>query len=124
MTSRCDSCQHKCVANGASQMYNEDNKKRGSANMEERLDNVPYIVHEAEMARMERVNKRQLIIIFVLLFIVVATNAGWIWHESQYIDESWTFEATTEGAGNAIANGNGEVYYYGESESNPQDQNP
>ena len=89
-----------------------------------RPESVPYIVHESEMARMERVNKRMLAIIFTLLFIVIATNAGWIWYESRYIDESWTFEATTEGEGNAIANGNGEVYYYGESEGNTPNQNP
>lgn len=93
-------------------------------NEEIRPESVPYIVHESEMARMERVNKRMLAIIFTLLFIVIATNAGWIWYESYYIDESWTFEATTEGEGNAIANGNGEVYYYGESEGNTPNQNP
>lgn len=89
-----------------------------------RPENVPYIVHESAVARMERINKRLWIVLILVICLFVATNAGWIWYESQFVDEQWSFEATTESGGNAIANGNGEVYYYGEGEGNAPEANP
>lgn len=89
--------------------------------MEDKQENVtiPYFVHESEMARLERVNKRLWITVFVCLAII----AGMFIYEAQFVDESWSFEATTDGGGDAIANGDGEVYYYGESESNSPQEN-
>lgn len=72
----------------------------------------------------ERTIKRLWILIIILVLLLFGTNAAWIYYESQFTDESWTFEASTDNGGNAIANGNGEVYYYGESESDPQEANP
>lgn len=43
---------------------------------------VPFVVHEADMARHERQHKRAFIIILVLIVLLVATNAIWIWYES------------------------------------------
>ena len=40
---------------------------------------VPYIVHEASMARMERNIKRLWITVIVLIVMLVATNGAWIW---------------------------------------------
>lgn len=91
---------------------------------ENRPENVPYIVHESSLARMERINRRLWIALILVICLFVATNAGWIWYESQFVEESWTYEATTDNGGTAIANGEGEVYYYGESESYPEYQNP
>ena len=91
------------------------------------VDNVGPIqryYHEQEVARLERHNKRLFWALIMTILLLVGSNAGWIWYESRYIDESWTFEATTEGEGNAIANGNGEVYYYGESKGNTPNPNP
>ena len=89
--------------------------------MEDKQENVtiPYFVHESVMARLERVNKRLWITVFVCLAII----AGMFIYEAQFVDESWRFEATTDGGGDAIANGDGEVYYYGESESNSPQEN-
>lgn len=83
-----------------------------------KADPVPYIVHESAMARQERTIKRLWILLILVISLLVATNGAWIWYEEQFMDESWTYEATTDNGGNAIANGDGEVYYYGESESN------
>lgn len=91
---------------------------------ENRPENVPYIVHESSLARMERINRRLWIALILVICLFVATNAGWIWYESQFVEESWTYEATTDNGGTAIANGDGEVYYNGEGESYPEDQNP
>lgn len=88
------------------------------------LEPVPYIVHESAMARQERNNKRLWIVVIILIAALILSNAAWIYYESQFVDESWTYEATTDDGGNAIANGDGEVNYYGESESDPQEKNP
>ena len=52
---------------------------------------VPYIVHESAMARLERVNRRLWITVFVCLAII----AGMFVYEIQFVDESWSFESTT-----------------------------
>ena len=46
-------------------------------------ESVPYIVHEASMARMERQIKRLWITVLVLIVMLVATNSAWILYESQ-----------------------------------------
>ncbi len=84
---------------------------------------VPYLVHEADMARQERTNKRLTWIVILLIVLLVASNFGWIWYESQFVDESWSWDASSED-GNAIANGFGEVYFYGESESDGEPETP
>lgn len=43
-------------------------------------ESVPYIVHEASMARMERNIKRLWITVLVLIVMLVATNGAWIWY--------------------------------------------
>ena len=42
-------------------------------------ESVPYIVHEASMARMERQIKRLWITVLVLVFLLVGTNATWLY---------------------------------------------
>lgn len=50
---------------------------------EDKNISIPYIVHEGVMARFERVIKRLWIVIILLIFLLVGTNAGWLWYESQ-----------------------------------------
>ncbi len=83
---------------------------------------VPYIAHEAAMARMERVNKRLWIVVIILIVALIATNAGWIVYESQFVDEYVTQEIDT-GDGDAVVAGIGDVNY-GESTSDGETQNP
>lgn len=45
---------------------------------------IPYYVHEAEMYRMERNNRRWFIAFMVVLFMLFATNIGWVIYESQF----------------------------------------
>ena len=87
-------------------------------------DPVPYVVHESDMARLERTIKRLWIVLLVLIVLLAGSNGAWIYYESQFVDESWTFEANTDNGGTAIANGDGEVNYYGESKSDQEDPNP
>lgn len=54
--------------------------------MDENNLSVPYIVHEGDMARLERTNRRLWILSIMLVLLLVGTNAGWIWYESQFED--------------------------------------
>ena len=56
-------------------------------------ENVPYIVHESSMARMERQIKRLWITVLVLIVMLVATNGAWVWYESQFSDIETTTDA-------------------------------
>jgi len=47
-------------------------------------ERVPYIVHEASMARMERQAKRLWITILVLIFVLIGTNGAWLWYNYQF----------------------------------------
>ena len=78
-------------------------------------ESVPYIVHEASMARMERQAKRLWVTVLALIVILVATNGAWIWNESQFdeVKTVETYEANVDNGGNAIANGSGEVAFDG-----------
>jgi hypothetical protein len=46
--------------------------------------NVPYLVHEGDMSRLERQLKRLWIVILVLIFLLVGSNCAWLWYESQF----------------------------------------
>lgn len=84
-------------------------------NKEVKTPDVPYIVHEAEVARQERCFKRLWIIILMLLVLLVATNGAWIWRESQFEDIAVTQDVDT-GDGAAIIAGVGDINY-GESKT-------
>lgn len=45
---------------------------------------VPYVVHESAMARAERQAKSLVWVIVLLIVLLVGTNAGWLWYESQF----------------------------------------
>lgn len=61
------------------------------------MDNkdVPYIVHEGDMARMERSNKRLWIIVIMLILLLIASNTAWLMYESQFEDKV-TYEQEVE----------------------------
>lgn len=81
----------------------------------EKIITVPYIVHEGEMARMERMNRRLWIVILVLIAALIVTNAAWLYYENQFEDVTVTQEVDT-GEGDAFVSGNGDVNY-GESKT-------
>lgn len=89
---------------------------------ERRPDSVPYIVHESEMARMERANKRWFIAWLITFLLLVGCVAGFLWYEAQYVDEvTETIETSAEGGGNAygtIVSGDSSEVNYGASEGN------
>ena len=55
------------------------------------MRDIPYVVLESEMVRQERIHKRDFIEKLVLIILLVVTNLGWLWYESQ-----WEYIETTE----------------------------
>ena len=88
------------------------------------MNEVPYIVHEGDMARLERTNKRLWILSILLVVLLVGTNASWIWYESQFEDVVTTetqeisqdvTQDADDGGSNTFSFIGGD--YYGETES-------
>lgn len=66
------------------------------------MKDVPYIVYESEMARLERIIRRQFVLIVVALVFLVGTNACWIWYENQFIDEVTVTQENGDGYNNYV----------------------
>ena len=77
-------------------------------NTEQTVKDVPYIVHEAAMARQERTIKKIWILAILLVLLLVGTNVGWIVYESQYQDITITQE-NADGYNNYIGN-DGDIF--------------
>ena len=67
-------------------------------------ENVPYIVHEASMARMERQIKRLWIAVIVAVCLLFASNAGWLLALTNC--DYASYEAITDDGGDANIVGN------------------
>ena len=66
---------------------------------------VPYIAHESAVARLERVIKRLWVLAIVLIVLLAASNAAWIWWESQYETiETTITQENADGYNNYIGN--------------------
>lgn len=77
-------------------------------------EQIPYIVHEGAMSRMERVNKRLIAIIVLLIVLLVGSNIAWLIYESKYQDIC--IGAEQDGYGVNIVGG-GDITYGPESEN-------
>ena len=73
-------------------------------------ESVPYIVHEASMARMERQTKRLWITVLVLIFLLVGTNGAWLWWNNQWETvESWEITQENEDGNNNYIGNDGDI---------------
>lgn len=72
---------------------------------------VPYIVHESIMARMERTIRRLWILCIILILLLAGTNAAWIWYENSFEDVVITAEQSADTGNNYAVGGdmNGEA---------------
>ena len=72
-------------------------------------ESVPYIVHEAAMARNERNVKRLVVaLVFSVLVVIVgvlSVHFGWLYYESQFETFEYSYEQDGEGT-NIIGDGN------------------
>ena len=74
-------------------------KTCNSCGTEKAPASVPYVVHESAMARAERQTKSLVWVIVLLIVLLVGTNAGWLWYESQFeVVEETTTTITQENA--------------------------
>ena len=75
-------------------------------------ENVPYIVHEAAMARNERNVKRLVIALVVAIVLAFATNVGWLIYESQFevVQDTTITQENENGYNNYIGN-DGDINY-------------
>ena len=80
-------------------------------------ENVPYIVHESSMARMERQIKRLWITILTLIFLLVGSNFAWILYENQFEDIEIVQE-NSDGYNSFIDN-DGDIVYGETNGENP-----
>lgn len=118
----CEKCRA-CIANPETVRYNKATKNKGGCEMDDnnvKVEPVPYIVHEADMARQERTIKRLWIALLVCLVII----AGMFVYEAQFTDEVITQEVEQE-ADNGINRFIGGDYYgTAEGENYYQTPNP
>ena len=84
------------------------------------MKEIPYIVFESEMARLERIIKKQFVLIIVAVVFLVGTNACWLWYESQF-EEVTTTEVTQDvdsgDGGDAIINDGARITGEGDTDS-------
>lgn len=81
---------------------------------------VPYVVHEADMARLERTIKRLWILLLVIVGLFVGSNGWWIWRESKFEDITITQE-NEDGYNNFIGN-DGDIYNGEANNQNSQEE--
>lgn len=74
---------------------------------------VPYIVHERDMARMERNNKRLWILCIVMFLAFVISNGLWMHYESQFEDVVTETQTVTQDTGSGIGDNNFNGDFYG-----------
>lgn len=74
-------------------------------------ENVPYIVHESALARMERMVKRLWVTVLVLIFLLVGTNGAWLWWSNQWETvESWEITQENEDGINNYIGNDGDIF--------------
>lgn len=81
---------------------------------------VPFVVHENLRAQMDLHARRLVRVIVLLIFLLVGSNALWLWHDSTYaVERTITeIEQDTDGGGNNyVVGGN----FNGEAEDQAND---
>lgn len=93
--------------------------------MENKDLTVPYIVYESAIDKADRRDKRNIIIIALLIIMLVATNIVWIvvWNSYDYVDtdDSYSVDVDADDGGNANYIGNDGDIYNGTSDGNEKD---
>lgn len=87
---------------------------------------IPYIAHESEVARLERVIKRLWILCIIIFLSLILTNAGWLFYESQWEDVEITQDVTQdsgEGGSNTYSGNLVGGDYYGETKNQNDSEN-
>lgn len=97
--------------------------------MENKELTVPYIVFESAMDKSDRRDKRNIIIIALLIVLLATTNIVWIiaWNSYDYVDtqvdDSYSVDLDADDGGNANYIGNDGDIYNGTSDGNTEKDN-
>lgn len=81
---------------------------------------VPFSSMEGAVASYERINRRLWILCIILILALLGTNAGWLFHESQFEDVVVTQEIDANADGDSDLNLNAIGGDYNVSESNSE----
>ena len=81
---------------------------------------VPYVVHEATVARQERQIKRLWIALILAISMLFASFALFVWYESQF--ETITYEQDGEGINNVNYGEQGDLNNGAESENQAEEE--
>ena len=73
------------------------------------MEQIPYIAHEADMTRMERMNRRLWILNIILILILLATNAGWLYYESSFETVSTSVTQENDSGYNSYIGNDGDI---------------
>ena len=73
---------------------------------QEKAISIPYYVHEAEMYRVERLNKRWFISFLIVLIMLFASNVAWVIYENQFETFSYEIQQDSGQGGNNTYTGN------------------
>lgn len=57
---------------------------------------VPFHVHEGIVDRLDRINRRLIAVVILLVFLLFATNLGWVIYENQFEDVVTTTETEVD----------------------------
>lgn len=86
------------------------------------MKDIPYIAHESEVARLERIIKRLWILCIIIFTLFVLSNGLWVYYNNQFQTVRVTQEATAD-SGDAFVN-NGGDFTYGKSKTDDNIQSP
>lgn len=92
----------------------------GCNTVENQNVNVPYVVHEATVARQERQIKRMWIALIVAIAMLFASNIGWLIYESQFVTVS--YEQDGDGINNVNVGEQGDINNGTESEDKAEEE--
>ena len=79
------------------------------------MENIPFVAHENEMSRMERIIKKLIIALVISIFLMFASNAMWLyaWMQYDYSSDATTTTTTTETSTVTIDGKDGVANYIG-----------
>lgn len=81
--------------------------------MEENMVQIPFVVHESSMTRMEHIIKRLIIALIISILLMFASNALWLYAWMQYDYSSSATTTTTETSTVTVDGKDGVANYIG-----------
>ena len=73
------------------------------------MEQIPFVAHEADMTRMERVVRRLWILCIILALALVGTNAAWVVYESSFETVSTSVMQENESGYNNFIGNDGDI---------------